>query len=125
MQRDSNRVDYWNVADGTSTTFGMNEEVTAEQVLQNASKFDIKLDISDLMKFEEVDTVEQFIHKLVVKGMEQLVRDYMFKQVWNSLNYNYDKKEELFRANAFQANDIRELKREIAALKGEGGSNWS
>lgn len=124
MQKDSNRVDYWNVADGTSNTFGMNEEVTAEQVLENANKFDIKLDISDLMQFENVDTVEKFIHRLIVKGMEQLVKDYMFKQVWNSLNYNFDKKEELFRANAFQASDIRELKREIAILKGEGGSKW-
>ncbi len=125
LEKESKRVEYWKVDKNLSNTFGMHDEVTVEQVFKRVDDFKISLKIEDLMKFEQVDTVEAFLHAVLIRGMERLVRDYSFKQLWNSLDFNYDKKEELFRVNSSQANDITELKKEIARLKERGGSEWS
>jgi len=107
----NHKVDYWEVKDGTAVTFGMNDDVTPQQILEDCSKFGFDMSLKSLADFLGLEKTEELAGALILKGVESVARDYMFKQVWNSLNYNYEKKQELFKANSFLSMELEELKK--------------
>lgn len=108
------KADYWESVEGVSNKLGMDvEDIDIKSVCNKADVLGIDITLEGLMNHMGVNTFGEFTNGLIKLGMAELLKNHMFKQTWASLNYNYEKKNELFKENTILFNEVQRLQRII------------